>query len=354
MQSVLSVNLILHKENQGWIIEKIARKLQEHAPAGISLTVSNEQKPNVDVNHWMSYAFANERQRTTSSMFITHIDDPYKLALLRREFDLGIDLGICMSSDSVAALVDKGIPRDRLCFVMPAHDGLVTPRKIRIGIATRVYPDGRKRENFLSRLARDMSLEPFHFEIFGAGWGNIVPVLQSAGATVAYHPGTDDYRKDYSDILEEFGRLDYYLYIGMDEGSLGTLDALAAGIGTIVTAQGFHIDISDGITHPFVTYEEMRAIFAQLSSNRAKRLSLAASLTWDRYARQHATIWTALHAGRLQEIPGLLRQGHHRETSVSTNKDRLAFALRAFSPRRVLSAMSHWTLFKGLRARLRR
>src|SRR5213079_3455186 len=101
----------------------------------------------VDLNHWMSYAFANEPQPTRATMFITHIDDPHKVSLVGTELEHGIDDGICMSSHQVEFLVAQGLPRASLCHVLPAHDNRVKPRRIRIGIATRLYPDGRKRED---------------------------------------------------------------------------------------------------------------------------------------------------------------------------------------------------------------
>jgi len=47
---------------------------------------------------------------------------------------------------------------------------------------------------------------------------------------------------DYEVYKELIPTLDYYLYVGKDEGQMGFIDALAAGIPTIVTPQGFHLD----------------------------------------------------------------------------------------------------------------
>jgi hypothetical protein len=101
----------------------------------------------------------------------------------------------------------------------------------------------------LLRLAQTMRLDAFRFEIFGQGWADVIPRLEAAGAEIFYRPGSDDYVADYREMIDHVAGFDYYLYLGRDEGSLGTLDALAAGVKTIITPQGFHVDLPYGITH---------------------------------------------------------------------------------------------------------
>src|SRR5262249_28681416 len=89
-------------------------------------------------------------------------------------------------------------------------------------------------------------------------------------------------------------KFDYYFYPGLDEGSLGTLDALAAGVKTIVTKQGFHLDIPNGITHGFWDYDELKQIFVEILRERRERIEIAQALTWARYAKRHLNIWLSL------------------------------------------------------------
>ena len=93
-------------------------------------------------------------------------------------------MAICMSSMTVKQLVKDGLDRDKLCYVLPALDSGLEPRRIIIGLTTKLYPDGRKREALLVRLALEMDLSAFHFEIYGAGWESVTPVLEKAGALV--------------------------------------------------------------------------------------------------------------------------------------------------------------------------
>jgi hypothetical protein len=182
-----------------------------------------------------------------------------------------LDAGICLSRMTVDTLVRRGVSRDKLCYVTPGHDGLVEPKRIRIGITSRAYGDGRKREGMLVELAQAMRLDRFHFEIIGEGWDPIIARLEAAGATVQYDAGSDDYQKDYAGALQRIPTFDYYLYTGLDEGSMGFLDALAAGVSTIVTPQGFHLDVAGGITHAFTDIGELVTVFATISNEAERR-----------------------------------------------------------------------------------
>src|SRR5205809_215009 len=230
----MKIRIVLSVQNASWIIGKIANQLAENVRrAGADVSIADDADDGADINHWMSYAFVERRAGGASTMFITHIDDPYKSAQVGSLLETRVDLGLCMSSDTMQALISRGIPAERLWYVLPAHDPPPSPRPIRLSITTRLYDDGRKRESFLVRLASERDLSPFHFEIAGSGWADVVARLRAAGASVHWNEGSDDYRADYDAMLEAMRTCDYYLYLGMDEGSLGTLDALALGLKTI-------------------------------------------------------------------------------------------------------------------------
>ena len=291
----MRVRLIVSVENAGWVIGKMAARLAEALNrAGAEATVASEPDDAADVNHWMSYAVVSRRAGRAATVFITHIDDPYKTAQLRHALTNFADLGLCMSRDSVRALASRGVPEERLWYVLPAFDAPPEPKRIRIAVATRLYDDGRKRESLLLRLASERDLSPFHFEISGSGWDAVVPRLRGAGASVHWDEGVENYRG----MLEAMRTCDYYLYLGMDEGSLGTLDALALGLKTIVTPQGFHLDIDGGIDEAVESYDELRVLMDRLAHERARRMAAVRGWTWEQYAAEHRMIWEALLGGR--------------------------------------------------------
>jgi len=291
----MKVHIICYEDYNAWILGKIARRLhRELEVMGIDVTLGKEPDPSAMVNHHVVYFDYVQRVSGLETVMITHIDDERELNKVRRQLiDCGVEMGICMSFEAVHRLAHFGVPRDRLCFISPAHDGIMKPRKIRVGLTTRLYPDGCKREHLLEEVAEFLSAEDFTFAIMGSGWDAIVDRLRGRGFEIDYVPHFDE--AAYRDLVPS---LDYYLYFGRDEGSMGFLDALAAGVPTIVTPQGFHLDVPGGITHAFEDLEELRQVFLQIARVRKDRVASVASLTWAENARKHVLIWEYLLAKR--------------------------------------------------------
>lgn len=360
----MRIGLVLAPQNSAWVIGKMAHRLCDAlVQLGHEARVSADPDPHADVNHWMSFAFADGCDETLNTMFVTHADDPFKVRLIRDLVARRIQLALCMSPHAVEELADLGVPRERLWFVLPAIDEPVPPRRVRIGVTTRVYDDGRKREAFLVRLARELRLDAFHFDIFGGGWEAVVAELEGAGATVSYDPGTEDWQGDYARIRTAIPSFDYYLYLGMDEGSLGTLDALSAGVKTIVTAQGFHLDLPGGIDHPFTDYDGLRDIFRRLDAKAADQRQRLAQWTWKTYASEHVGVWEAMLRARPGSVTAdQLAATRHRANLVDAvgatvppiaggkiASGQLGFYLRAFAPTRIRGALARTRLLRPLR-----
>jgi hypothetical protein len=245
-------------------------------------------------------------------------------------------------------------------------DRLLPPRRIEIGITTRVYDDGRKREGFLVRLAGEMRLDAFRFRIFGAGWEKVIPALQAGGAEVDYDAGSDDWQSDYAKIQAATPRFDYYLYLGMDEGSLGTLDAASAGVKTIVTAQGFHLDLPTGIDHPFTEYGELKQIFSALAEARQASVEAYASWSWRNYAREHVAIWRLMLQHRGSPVPrqelaaATVRRASSASVPDPVSKQgkiasrNLRFYLRTLEPKRIRGAVARLRWLQPLRRIVKR
>jgi hypothetical protein len=219
---------------------------------------------------------------------VTHIDDGPKLDMVRQQL-VNAELGICMSTETLQQLVRRGIPRHKLSYVNPAHDGGIRPRRKLIGITSKVQPTGCKREQMLLELSSRISADDFKFFIMGSGWSQIVESMRKLGIEVEYHEDFDE-----SIYLAKISALDYYLYFGQDEGSMGFIDALRAGIPTIVTPQGFHLDAIHGITHPFNELDELVNIFREIAEQKNRLYRAVETWTWPEYARKHVVIWDYL------------------------------------------------------------
>jgi len=280
----LRVNIV--NGDNGWIFEKFACRMQESLQKlGVDVTVSPQTRSDVDINHHIPYA--TYLPYSNDTLMITHVINEKILQVLREQLSR-VALGICMSKETMNTLVSYGVPRNKLCYINPAHDGLFEVRKYVIGILNRCYDgvDVRKRASALLDIVEGISNKYFKFVIMGSGWDSIVEKMRERGFEVEYYPEFD--YNQYNKLLHE---LDYYVYTGFDEGSMGYLDALAVGIGTIVTPQGYHLDVDCPIDYPCRTVKQFRDAFLDLQAKREKKVSAVSEWTWDNYALKHLEVW---------------------------------------------------------------
>lgn len=263
------------------ILTKFAVRLEEELKKlKVKVSVSNEADPKADINHHINY-WPYKPNKTKNTLMITHIWEGYKLDTVKEGMKTA-DKGICMSADMIEYLVEQGIPRKKLAYVLPAHDGLPRKPKV-ISILTNVYPDGCKREQMFYQLCKVIDKSKFHFIIMGTGWEHILKAIDGLQYT---YLGQFDYEK-HREILDAS---EYSLYFGLDEGSMGILDAKNAGQRIITTPVGFNKAM--GIDYPFTTQDELNAIFKGLEANPVK------DWTWENYARKHCQIWKKLNDQR--------------------------------------------------------
>ncbi len=298
----MKVHIVCYEDVNAWILGKFALKMQENLERlGIIADISKVTNPEADINHHIIYLNYNSKISSIDTLMVTHIDDSKKLNLLKKQLQFA-RLGICMSRETMNKLIKLGIPREKLTFINPAHDEIIKPRKILIGITCNVQKDGRKREVFIEKLSGDIDPSLFNFSIMGNGWQEKVNILKSRGFDVEY-TSTFNYEK-YITLIPT---LDYYLYTGQDEGQMGYLDALSAGVKTIVTPQGYHLDAEAGINHPFNTYTELLEIFNEISSSKKKLIKAVEAWTWENYTKKHLEVWR------------LLLPNHNKDSSSSDN-----------------------------------
>ena len=283
----MKVRIVCYEEVNAWILGKFARRLNEELlKLGVDSDIAKETDAKADINHHIIYVDFDETKASgKDTMMITHINDIRRLNQLVRQLEV-VKLGICMSRSMVDQLVLAGLPAGKLCYVSPAHDQVMTPEPYTIGISSKVQPDGCKREDMLTKLSEHISPAFYKFKIMGAGWDEIVSDLRRKGFIVLYEPDFN-----YDEYIKLIQSLDYYLYFGMEEGSMGFIDALAAGVKTIVTVDGYHKDAENGIVHPFVTMEELVAVFESITKERQKLLDAVATWTWKDYALKHMELW---------------------------------------------------------------
>jgi hypothetical protein len=286
----MKVRIVYHKDSHKWILGKFDRKLSENLKdLGVEVDLGLELDPAADINHLIPYDVRDCSQfKGITTLMITHIDNIDKLEYLKNQAE-HITAFICMSDEHAKKLAQLGVDKTKLCFINPAHDELMPIKKIVIGWSCRVQDDGRKREYFVDKFAQKIDPKYFYFKIMGDSWEKQVTILRDKGFEVEYTNGFiyDQYAKFISS-------LDYYLYMGMDEGQMGFMDALAAGVKTIVTKQGYHLDAPDGISYSFTEYKELEKILLQLEQEKKILVESVKDWTWRDYAKKHIELWQYL------------------------------------------------------------
>lgn len=301
----MKVNIVCYEDVDAWILGKFARKLQDElVKKNIPATISKHSDPEADINHHIIYINYDGIKSTIDTIMITHIDTLQKLNMLKKQLE-NAQMGICMSRQTMEMLVNAGLPAEKLCYVNPAHDGAIKPRPVKIGITSKIQPDGRKKQNLLLELTKYIKPEDFEFVIMGAGWQDIVNIIKSRGFYINY------FEKFYYDkYIELVPTFDYFLYFSEDEGSMGFIDALAAGVPTIVTPQGYHLDAEGGITYPVQNFNDIRSVFDNIAEKKRRLIRSVEGWTWENYARAHIEIWNSLIDKQKNLAP------RHTETSI--------------------------------------
>ena len=319
----MKVRIVCYEDIDLWILGKFAKKLKEELNSlDFPCEIAKVPDLSADINHHIIYYNYDGQPSTIDTVMITHIDQDWKVDKIKNQLKVA-QMGICMSASTVNQLTSLGVPRERLCHVLPAHDQVMRPRPTVIGITSKIHDDGRKRESLLLDLADHISPSEFSFRIMGAGWHSIVTGLQSKGFHVEYY---EAFEYQLNKMLVP--TFDFYLYLGLDEGAMGFVDALAAGVRTIATPQGYHLEANNGITHPFVTLQELIAVFHAITATRRVLTDSVASWTWREYAIRHIEIWNYLITGNPKRITDSNRKDGIDSIGIQPARD---FDLEAIS-----------------------
>ena len=284
----MRINIITDKD--GWILNKFATSVQSQLEKmGYEVAISYEFKGGYDINHYFTPGsigwdcFSKVDDRTT--FMITHVDSQLKIDKIVELTNKGA-IGICMSKETRDKMLVYGVKPNRICYINPAQDGLLYPKKTVLGLTHRAYTDARKRNDIIVDVCKQINNKYFKIVIMGLGWEKIVEQLNDLGFEVDYYPDFD--KEKYNDLIMH---MDYYCYFGTDEGSMGYLDAVAAGIGTIVTPQGYHLDTNCPITFPVNTVDDIVSALKTIEKEKDEHFKFVQSWTWENYAKKHVEIW---------------------------------------------------------------
>ena len=191
----MRINIISPDAESGWIIHKFGKSVFDVLKEmGYDVSLSKEFDSGADINHYfmpnnVGYSKYSKVDNHTSFM-ITHVDTALKVNQIKELTDKGA-IGVCMSLDTRNNLIRSGIRRDRICYINPAQDGQIKPRKIALGFTYMVHNDCRKRDDIIVDVCKEISPEFFRFVIMGKGWEEIVSQIREMGFEVEYYPEFD-------------------------------------------------------------------------------------------------------------------------------------------------------------------
>ena len=275
----LKINIVNYEHGMGvnGILTKYAKKMEkELIDLGEDVTVSDLPDPKADVNHHINYMAAQPCPTKNTTMVTHFTSDMFQLEQKldkMAEFD---GIGICFSQGIMDYLIEKGINKNNLRVVLPAHDSL--PRRPRIiAVAFNVYPDGRKREQMFIDLIRSLKdQKKYAFRIIGKYWK---PILDKLADTKVQFQYVEDFTLDF--YTELLNTSDYMLYTGGEDAMAQCIvDAKNAGLRIIAPQQ---TDVQ--VEYPFETQKDLDKIFEEMVENPVE------DWTWESYTKKHLEIW---------------------------------------------------------------
>jgi glycosyltransferase involved in cell wall biosynthesis len=239
-------------EPESWILRAIAEQFARHASGRLEPVLVSAYEPlPPDLNcvfysSWMHYYLQPPAARSRPFVaLVTHIDRfAFRLAWMARRRRCAVAF---MSRPWMRVLRWHGVPPGRLALtplgidldLFPAQPEPPRPPRALIGIAGRLYPDGRKGERLLLEIAGRLRPDQAAFSFIGTRWEEIVATLRGRGFDARYHQDVPGER-----LPGLFAELDALLICSRREGGPVTaIEALASGTPLISTSVGYVPDL---------------------------------------------------------------------------------------------------------------
>lgn len=225
-----------------------------------------------------------------NSVYYTHsvnVEYEFDLEVLKGKFDSYI----CMSPEDAQYLIELGFDPNKVYGrSLPIRNPYVKP--LTIGIFSACYDYYTvKNEHWLVEYCRNNPNAKFIDWVFiGFGWSKITPALEEMKQSFEWHNIARNMPYEYRFQQEKLASLNYYIYMGMDGGAMGSYDAYSMDVPLCVTFDGFHKSIPD----VDYTFDDKESFFAQLDSivnKHVRRLNFFNTHTPENYAKWALDIW---------------------------------------------------------------
>lgn len=235
------------------------------------------------------------KEASVNSVFITHTDDAMKEQDLHR-MKGQFDSYITMSDEDAMFLRDLGYDKDKVIGLnLAVRNTYIKP--VSLGIFSSCYTDNRKNENWLLEYCQKHDVAKLaNFVFVGQGWGVFAEKLSSLGCSFEWHCVSRDLPHEYFFQQLKLSNLDFYLYMGMDGGAMGTYDAYAMGAALCVSDDGYHKAIPD-IEYKFETKEQYFDALDNILLKHKRKLDFYAENSVSNYVKKLSQIWEGCYEG---------------------------------------------------------
>lgn len=253
-----------------------------------------------EICYHLNYAVAVPNpQAKHNSVFYTHLNhilSEINLVDLKDKFDSFIG----MSPEDAEFLVELGFDKGKVFgMTLPVRNTYVRPASI--GIFSACYPDGRKNEQWLIDYCKKQEATKLvNFVFVGRGWGRVVKELENLGCTYEWHNVSRKLPYEYEFQQHKLANLNFYIYMGMDGGAMGTYDAYAQDVPLCVTYDGFHKSIPE-LDYCFDDEQSFFAQMDKLVAKQANRLQFFKNNNAESYVKWLLNVWTGNQSNEIPE-----------------------------------------------------
>jgi len=292
MNKYKSVYISISGVDPEWIVGKISEDIQlELNKRGIICNYGPPENYNgEDICHHMGWAYAKPiLNAKINSVFITHIDDSLKerlLKFLKNKFDFFLT----MSKEDKDFLIQLGFDKKKTFgLTLPVRNNFVKP--LSLGIFSSYYEDGRKNEKWLLDFLKNHKDSRYlNFVFIGPNWGKFINKLEKINISFEWHFTSNLMPYEYDFQKNKLSNLDYYFYIGMDGGAMGSYDGYAYGNKLLITDNCYHKEIPN-VDYLINNYEEFFQILKKISKTQKEKINFFANNKIENYVNNLLSVW---------------------------------------------------------------
>ena len=234
-----------------------------------------------------------------NAVFVTHVDDSIKeadLVAMKDQFDIFI----CMSPEDAVFLQELGFEKDKVFGIdLPTRNTYIRP--ITLAIFSNCYSKMKTKNEqwLLDYCSSHQNSRLVNFCFIGHGWGEVCEQLTKSGCSFEWHCVDRSLPCEYMFQQLQLSNMDYYIYMGMDGGAMGTYDAYAMGLELCVADDGYHKSIPD-LRYKFLNQEEFNNCMDMILEKQARRYDYFKANSVENYVDTIAYI--LLHGTSKKEV----------------------------------------------------